>query len=709
MRMILVALAALSIAHANAFAKAKLFISIDVEEERSPDWVCVVTKTFVCPGTTTPTTNASECATTPVADFERLVDTGTGTVAEKGTNGAAANLRRAHDDNLIDTCDDVNREACRPTQKYGDLSNGHIVCGGKKRRDPSRVLILGLTYNTPRTPGVESVDLNGGNAVSLTLQTELPSSAVTFVHVLGGDFAPSIIPFVGDRESAVVRPNPRCSRFLATMPAHEDPIRDVSLSSSTVGRQVCVAREPLTTALPIELPYTPPNERKTLGIVYASNPETRSEATWNSSLPPNTIELGVRAIRFDWDLPGCLSDVWPDDDPPPPPPTPPHTQTWNAHCPQATLGTDTLCDVTYVAPTRTSPIERCSYTCKVEFTRDPLKLPLPVRFDRLRMAEEKKPPETVYSWNDVLVFSGQHFRSSVAPADRKVTLEFENRNDWTDLAGDKLDAVRVINRGTSDQLELSDRNGAKPPKWTALATPHRECTDQVRIAVFGTRVYNERARDVERGRLVLSDPYSYRSVVRPYLLLGAGLSYEDVPYLARPTIELGAGLQFDLKKFYEYAWGLNRVRMGFLSFNVDAKAQLTNIIYRGIETPPDREGFADREQLESVTHVRVDFRAELEIAIWRRGGFGLAYGVGFATPLDYTHNAKVGRAQFSQTIEVNSSVVLLPRKLWLIPHVGVRLGEQHFDYTTNFLGDPAPFIRDVTQVFWGIRLRIRIG
>src|SRR5678815_1847063 len=87
----------------------------------------------------------------------------------------------------------------------------------------------------------------------------------------------------------------------------------------------------------------------------------------------------------------------------------------------------------------------------------------------------------------------------------------------------------------------------------SLATPGRTCSDRVRVAVIGTRPYDERSFEADRGRIHLGRVREFRPRAYGYVIGGAGVSAQftrsalpvaSSPRFLQPTLDLGIGFQF---------------------------------------------------------------------------------------------------------------------------------------------------------------------
>jgi hypothetical protein len=704
--------AALGAATAAAAPTRALVVSLDVVEDRAPDWLCILTQVKCKAG--------GDCEIGELSAIEAaLEDRGAGRYGFRSDAqlgklpvGLTTALRAlARPPPGEDVCSREDHGGCTPevdlrqfgrtpTPRLPSRLAGRIVCGirqgAETPRAPTadadatagslkgrRVAFLALTFSDPTRPvsGIQDITFVGTTA-NVSFERALDASTITFVQVIGGDYAASESSAIGTHENVVVKLHPRCTRVLAEVPAHTAAIDSVSITSASLGT-TCHASSPGSRTIVLEVPYISASEDKRMMVRYATRPQpTTSEVRWTDAAPPSPLRLGVRSIQFTWRRPPrCLAERWTE-------PTPAAERaTWSPSCPRATLAEFTTCTVISPEPADRGELAACEYRCDVEDKLDPLALPIAVRFDRIRWNPTTTQSEVLYSWPDQVGFSGQELTSVVAPADRRVMLEFEDPAAWLGERGDRLDAIRIVSGHSSDQLDLTRGNdeGRRSP-WVSLSTPGRTCSDRVRLAITGTRTYDETTFDADHARIRLTRPYDYRPRLRGYALAGVGVIYRELLRGGTALGDLGLGAQYDLG--------------GPLSIDLEVAGQVTKTFYRGI-------AIVDHAApLVGVPYARFDVRGAVEWWAYRSLGVAAAIGGGFGTPLDLSDVHTVGTLRFSALAEVQPIVFTVsPRRLWLISGVGVRLFEEHMNYMTDFTASPTPGLEHVPQ--WYLLLRIR--
>jgi hypothetical protein len=693
-----------------------LVVSLDVPEERAPEWLCVIAKDSC--------RDESECLVSELQELDLQPLGGERYGFEDGEPLLVHVLRRVHllrklpleidaalralrrpvwsaADNL---CSREDQNGCRPeldlrqfkttaTPSYSSRLSGRIVCGARPGAESvfdaapgpgdhriRRVAFIGLTFSDPvkDTAGVQQITFVGTTA-NVTFDRPLLQGTVTFAQVLGGDYAPSEASAIGSNERVLVRLRPRCSRFVAELPGHVDPIRAVSIRGESLDL-ACKAPERASRTLALEVPYTSTRAEKKLTVELGCDRRERGckrderadvrgalEARWTEALPPVPLKLGVRSLQFDWKRPiGCLADRWDEA-------TPADDRTWSRSCPRATLSDSIVCEVISTEP-RGEARSACKYRCEIEDKFDAPMFPIQVRFDRirewnpgsrLRGKGTGRRTEIIYSWNDQLAFSGQTLISTVAPIDRRVMLKFDNRFEWKDSWGDQMDAIRVISGRSSDQFDLTGWGSDDPlPEWISLATPGRTCSDRVRVAVFGTRRYDEKTLEASSGRIVL-ERSRFRPWFRGYVVGGGGAIYENIPRPdlpdrrgIHPTLELGFGGQIDPEPLLRLA--------GSLSIDVEVSARL---FYAG--------GLDALGKLDSVPYFQVEPRVGLEWWFTRRYGAAVFVGAGLGTAVLETDRQRGRSVRISLPAEVDLTIALWPRRTWLLLGLGLRYREDY--------------------------------
>lgn len=750
--------------HTNAFV-----ISLDVPEERAPEWLCVLTH-VAC----RTEKNCPETAELSLIE-DVLEDHGGGRYgfrsgpAQPPGKAAPGNIEAALR-SLIRTppaervCSREDYAACSPEidlRQFGWMTrarrsstsprfSGRIACGVRRDTQTSigdhvgtdleapgaegsfadkRVAFIALTFRDAFQDGlgIQGVKLVGTTATVL-FENSLASSTAAVVQVVGGDYAASKASTFATSGNAIVKMTPRCNRFIAEVPAHVAPIESISLDSASLeaaaareaGRArdtrhpshadplgrlrlhgpaqahrgaTCTPANTTSRAIAIELPVTPSGEEKLLTVSYATEPATTSEVRWTDPVPPAPLKLGVRSIEFRWRRPvGCLAERWSE-------PMPVIAETarsqWTRSCPQATLSATTICDVISRDPAENGgELDACEYHCQVEDRLEPRTLPVAVTFDRIRPNPTTQRPEIVYSWHDTLEYSGQELTSVVAPADRRVMLEFKDPSDWRDRDGDEIDAIEIVSGPSSNRLELRGRDKAEePPRWVSLPTAGRTCTDRVRVAVIGTRRYDDTSFEVKNGRVELARPYEYRPHLLFYGLIGSGALFRSLTsnVTSKATSNVRSATFGDIGLGGQYDLG------GPWSLDLELTGQLTHTF--GF----DPSGQSD---VRAVSYLRFDARGALEWWHHRRFGAALGAGVGLGTPLAFADDRIVGDVQFSTLLEAQPLIfTMFPRRLWFLAGAGFRLLEQHVDRAMDSVGSPTSNLERDPQ--WYVFLRFR--
>lgn len=662
-----------------------LVISLDVPEDRAPDWLCVVA-TESCK-------DASSCLAAELPDLglEPHRDWRFGFEAAAPSrklplpvDAALRALRRPELSDRDNLCSREDQNGCRPevdlrqfrtvgTPAHPSSLSGRVVCGarpGTRSGTPEpgkirRVAFIGLTFGDPLkdTSGIQEINFVGTTA-NVTFERPLSRETVTFAQVVGGDYAPSEASAIGDNENVLVKLRPRCSRFVAELPGHVAPIGAVSIRGESLDLK-CSAPKTSSRTLALEVPYASTSDEKELTVELATVPASVSEARWTEALPPVPLRLGVRSLQFSWQRPiGCLADRWSE-------PTPADEKTWSQSCPRATLSDSTICEVlSKDPPSPEAELPTCEYQCTIDARFDSPRLPIPVRFDRIRTKDAGARTEIIYSWSDQVTFSGQTLTSTVAPIDRRVMLEFSNPFGWNDSWGDRIDAIQIATGRSSEQIDLTGRPPGQPlPRWISLATPGRTCSDRVRVTVIGTRPHDEKTFEVDRGRIALRQSLEFRSRAHGYVVLGGGSSYEEVKKEVKSDTSMATAMLSERRSIHsglDLSIGFQIGLPGSLSVNTEVLGRLF---------------FASRvDENDVVTgtpFVQGELRIGLEWLIFRRFSIAGLVGLGLGTAV-FASDRKGRAYRFSSPVEVDPMIFTVwPRRLWLLWGVGLRFHEDY--------------------------------
>lgn len=590
------------------------------------------------------------------------------------------------------------------------LLDGQIVCGSQfhaqdtaqagrdgpgepelrdERLRPQRVALLSLDFHETLKDGIDDVKLEG--TVARVHLVHAKPTGVT-IRVIGGHYAiaEASSSFTADQPVSVSLRS-RCDRFFAEVPAHKAPITAVELQLGPTHYH-CAPNDRASSIIPIELPYTPAGEDKSLTVRYEGG--ATSEVRWFASEPPPPLRLGARSIRFRWRRPlGCLAERWNEDT------SRGEPNDWSATCPRARLSNAARCKIE-----RSGISEVCQYHCEIPKEQPAVRLPVPVVFERVRShadqpgraAPDHTEPEVLYSWRDQIDDADQELTSVVPPPDRRVMLEFPDPDEWKDRLGDDIDEIRVYSAQSANRVDLLDLNHIEtPPRWVSLPSAGRTCGDRVRVAIVGTWRYEERTFDGEEGRIELTQPELYRKRTLFYGLAGTGgvLRHRTSNARSAAFLDLGFGLLIDPAR----QWPLLRS----LVFDVEATGQLTHTFYEGIELSSRQPA-----DFTAVPYLRFDLRVAVEWWWGRRVGLAGMGGFGLGTPLSSDDARTVGALRRSELFEFHPVIfALLPTRLWFLAGVGLRTGEQHRDYRTDFLGSPTPDQERDRQ--WYLFLRFR--
>ncbi len=581
-----------------------------------------------------------------------------------------------------------------------DVPSGHIICGHDEASSTGRVAILSLKFHEKNIP-VSGITLHGTNA-TLILEDRLDVKNPAFVQVIGGHYAASAQSVSSTFDRVTIAMQSRCTRLVAELPPQlPKPIQSVVLTAGSQATEAlagkdgqarpaqCVSDE-YGERMPIQIPYNTASRRTTMSVTTASSDgmDTATfEASWSDELP-SKLRLTVRSLEFSWHR-DCLSGTWPER-------APEAQHEWSASCPRATIAEAG-------APCRLMRDEAnvCHYRCTAARGTPPFPLPVKVQFDRIRAStsieaeatsSDHPGEEVVYSWGDMIHVAGEHLHSFAAPHDRRLFLELTPPELWADHAGDVYDEVRtVLPNGTAQSVELTrTRSGERLP-WYEITAPNIACTDRVRIAIFGSHVYNEHTYSARGGRIVLSDPAGNRSHLNLWVTTGFGATEQRLPS-PKGDFELTGLLG---GHFEQYAW------IG--AYEIGAIAQVT-------QTGAVRVNAAGTvSTIDEIPFVRLDLVHGYEFWVVPNLHLGAAAGVGIGVPMFNDDQAVVGFGRPSFVAEANARI-RLARRLgsWSEITAGVRLGEAHRVLPAPGVVTPSYLIRPA-QLYFTWRLRFLVG
>lgn len=707
-----------------AAAEPQLALTLDVQDAEPPQFLCVVADRPSCEkkafdGDTL--SNEQYCRTRRLLDFASMlriehatkdsgfIALGPAMFADNQTSIqsrlilVAALHALARPPSL--KCEETH-SACAPRiDLHGfldtyDIPNGHIICGQDEASTSGRVAILSLKFHERNIP-INGITLHGSNA-TLILEDKLDAKNPAFMQVIGGHYAASTQSVIDVSEPVTIAMQSRCTRFVAELPPQlPKPIQSVVLTAGAQATEAAACGNEQTRPvkcmsdeygerLPIQIPRDAASRRTTLSVTTASSDGMDAatfETTWTDELPPSRLRLAVRSLEFSWHR-DCLSGTWPEQTP--------AQQEWSASCPRATIAEAG-------APCRLTRDEAniCHYRCTAARGTPPFSLPVKVQFDRIRTSASIEAQdassghpgeEVVYSWGDTIHVAGEHLHSFAAPHDRRLFLELTPPERWVDHAGDAYDEVRtVLPHGTAENVELTrTRNGERLP-WYEITAPNITCTDRVRVAIFGSHVYNEHTYSARGGRIVLSDPADNRSRLNLWVTSGFGVAEQRLPS-PKGDFEL-TGL---LGGHFEQYAGIGAYEAGVIAQVTQTGAVRVNAA--GVASTIDE-----------IPFVRIDLVNGYEFWVLPNLHIGATAGVGVGVPIFNDDQAVVGFGRPSLVAEANARIRLAHRLgLWSEIAAGVRLGEAHRVLPAADVVAPSHLIRP-PQLYFTWRLWFLVG
>jgi hypothetical protein len=435
----------------------------------------------------------------------------------------------------------ANNDACRPELELPGRMFARstipprILCSNNNAsgRDGNVAFLYMYFSHSSIDSGISQIELQGTNA-TVTFYSDINAHDYVYAEVIGGAYTPSPRTLIGTQERLLVPLHPRCELYVAELPPHAGLTQPTATIRSTDGRPPasCTASGADASSLQIRVPYTDQPHLTTLRLTSGA---AIFETSWTEPLPPKPFRLAVRSSELTWRR-DCMAGSWPSSDPPPPPS--PRLE-WNAQCPRATLAAAGVACELQPAPT-TEP-DVCSYRCAVPDTIAPVQLPTPIQLDRLRVHDGATGAraETVYAWTDTLHYAGEELRSFVPLPERRVVVDLDP-GAWRDRKGDTIEEIRILwPTGGTGVIDAPNRVWSR---WRAMPAPGITCTDQVRIAVWGSRAYEWRPFAVAGGQIALPPPsaflcptYHCLAALHLWVWGGMGISAAQDSNLASPS------------------------------------------------------------------------------------------------------------------------------------------------------------------------------
>ena len=690
----------------------KLYVTLGVARADAPTFVCVVSDVA--------DRNARSIAA--LQDAGRVVIRGTDAsfpaVSRPPTNRATTF------DNALEAlarsagrggpCSEPWISACQPTMTTSTLSTADesfITCGrGGTATGPVLILQLLQPQLARDHAAVHEVEVNGAT-ITLDLAAPVVSDDYS-IEVIGGNYAPSTAEFATAKWHTLIALQPLCSLHTIGLP----PIPGFHVEQITMtrtllhpGAGISPVTEPDTckpddgNQIGIALPYSKAPEEKALRIELAATPTAASisppnrpapialASHWTSVNPPATIDLQFLAVDFRWHR-DCLTGRWQDSPGSAPASA---TPTWSPSCPRATLASSGRECIVQSPLDPRDAASTCRYHC--DLATSPTRLPAEIQFERVRVHDDMSSPEVLYAWRDTLHTLDEELRSFPPAIDHKLVVDFAPNDVWRSDRGNMLNEFRVVlPTGSIANVEIA---GGAPVSWASLSAPGLACSDNVRIAVFGERVYDETPVHVSSGQLAIGPPETYSRPWHTWASVGVGGldPLDDVAGISLRRSEKFVSAGLELERY-----------LGRSPFTLGASlaGQLSQLGYGQLvdPTPPMRA-----TTFKPLLFQRNDVRASVGYWYAQNLHFALAAGFGWGFPVHFEDRDKVGTWRFSGTGEAMLHLRATPGgRAWLVLAGGTRFAERREYFTTDFIGDAGSIPHRSVQVYIEFRLRVRL-
>ncbi len=707
----------LALAHDVRAQTHQLVMSLDVRPSDAPQFLCVVSSMRSCPkGALQSDGNLKPGAKCDTYELSQLQSLGVlGSWSQRSTEFAAVDSARS----ILQTHPALSKAldllakpvsnfcagkhgTCRPAihlAAYRDAKlaapseedkkkdQGRIICGEDLANNSGLVAIVSLSYHqVADSSSVERVVVDGTHA-TLLLKHELDANNFSFSQVLGGDYEYTPQSAVGTRERVEIPLVRRCKLAEVQLPRHVSQL-DTDVVTIDLLRPVDERTTQRMQKEKVELARCHANIREgvfAIQIPYETAPGLKSlrigttprfEATWTEAMPELPLQFAHRSFDFHWRR-DCGPDVWPE--------APPPNAAWNQRCPRA-LVEGTTCKL---APS-TNPSDHCSYTCEAHESAYPIALPSDVRLERVRARKVGRNvvEEVLYAWSDRVTASGQTLISSAPASDRKLVVDMLSPSNWRPYGGDIVETIRIVyGDGTTADVRPSERN------WVSVRAPENACDGSVRVAVLGTRRYEERNRDTPGGRLTLDSPKDFRALAHGYLVVGGAAQLTSgrdafTPVRAELLATLGPSL--------EIYWPKRT-----LTLSLSGLGHLSRLSYGELHPLSERRG----AELDKVWFMRLDGTASIVWWAQRRLHVGVGLGGGGGFPTNSSDRDRVGTIRYA-LFEVFMRFRIGVSQRWVEGAFGVRAGEERRFWETDFTGEPTPTTRVISTPYISVRFRL---
>ena len=692
-------------------ATKTLMVTLDVPEKDAPQYLCVLTEYASCTATDRRQCSRSldRLQTLGIIDSQQAgKEISVHAPGQKSTTelpealaGALESLARSPERMCMEDHDGCLPRIRFPTHLSHGGQPGHIVCGtpantAATSSGVARVALLFVYLPDDKDQAsLLDIDLEGTDAF-LSFANKIDSYSIAAESV-GGDYVSSNRVSLGAHSRIVVQLQPRCPMYAVELPARvPDPVTSVDITASAGTTSSCRSGTSETRALQLRIPVA---DMARVTKLTAHSATSVLEAEWSEAVPPSPLRLGAREFEFSWQ-PNCLSSSWPA------------TETvdakhWSSVCPRATLPeAGATCELLPpIDPLRGQLPDgaffaneldtTCRYRCTVPDGVNSVQLPATIRFDRVRSRDGGDSAETAYSWSDILHYLGEQLTSFTPPSEHRMFIEFLDPLGWRDDKGNSLDEVRIVlPNGVVENIDLTGTSDAGgPPHWIAMPAPSTSCHDRIRVAIFGARLYDERTRSIEGGRVTLDPPYTYASPYHLFVTSGVGVLNEHYPGVwdrFATSLLFGGGFEI-YRRTRPSAVELELIG-DLTQISIAVREQSSNAIASFPEIP----------------FVRLSARANYEWWIEPKTRVGLGIGGALGFPLFNRDNATIGGLVPSFTFEGNVRRRLRGNGVWGELGLGLRLREEHEIYAPDQLTVPIEKLH-VWEPYLGVRIRIRLG
>ncbi|XXT21749.1 hypothetical protein WME94_09335 [Sorangium sp. So ce429] len=687
-------------ARAEGEGVRRLSVSFEVEVDRSPAYLCIITPSTAVEPNLAKTDGLISLST--FKDLTRLCEKGQFQedrclfAADPRTMIQSVPARTTARGPLLDAIEQMKKSdrpgqaaPCTAELEAKVVQNDRLFCVPNTQprstpapQDIDRVAVLQLSAVDLSKPVLDRVELVGSTALLLLKYAgDAQQTKAVSLRTAGGHYLPNVSRATAGGPVSLPLV-PRCGKHVVRLP----PYRLEGAKSPAV--QFIEDGQPSKPS-PVEvkgdqeihvwIPYALGTGSRALSVTFEPDPAALTgdpaaagrqvvfEAQWSDAIPPRVLSANVRELSVSW-KPHCVYSA--------------------SVCPALSLPQSGLVCAPEVAALATGSRADCSYQCTVARGRPPFSLPARV----VMRAREDGHEET---WEDEIRYANERLDGYTPSAERHLYVDF---SEWSmgarPRSGDNLKQEQLIEAVTRrpgqtiDYVEVRAPGGGvyrlkpKAPR-VRLHMPGLGCNDFVSYNVVGDLDYRETTERVQNGRLTIKQQHRLlKAWFGLGLTAGVGVQFAPTDFhndtAARPYAVAEGVLVLRPFTYILQHWRPNlEVRAGAI---LTEQWYQTLIPRKGIDSGQTSEGAVD-----SIWFVRVPLTVN---AVWNffdaYAGAGLGFAFGF--PLFRDDNDR-GLVQISPELIVPVGLRLTKRVTSEVTFRWIP-NESLYRYTFDYRGGP---------------------